>query len=303
MIARRHRYRAHGLTIESEIELPELIPFDGEPDVTVRYGDVPARLEGPVFRGRDYQTANGDYLLNVPHAGRYLVRGGRSVTVAPADAAPASSVRGLILSSVMGALAHQRGLLPLHASTVQIGNGAILFAGEPRAGKSTLAAAVHGRGYRLVSDDLSLLTLDASHRIVVHEGGRRVRLFPDALDHVGAALGDRRPVTLGPPKYSADVRHIEGPPTVPVTCVVHISSRDAPAIELIELARHRRVAALVRDTYRRGIVVALGRRAAHFEQCLAFAPRIPVFALSRPRGLDHIETTIDRIITRLRAFA
>jgi hypothetical protein len=39
------------LNFESEIEFPEMAPFDGEPDVVIRCGDVPYRLDGPMAHG------------------------------------------------------------------------------------------------------------------------------------------------------------------------------------------------------------------------------------------------------------
>lgn len=50
-----------------------------------------------------------------------------------------------------------RGLAPLHASAVELGGRAVVIAGPPGAGKSTLCAALVRKGGRLVSDDLSAL--------------------------------------------------------------------------------------------------------------------------------------------------
>src|SRR5688572_4047540 len=95
-----YQYRAHGFTIGSELELPELVPFDGVPDVLMRLGPVAADLDGPVRHGPGYQAAEGRYLLDVPGIARYLVTDGREVRIAPAPGALESGVRVFLLSSV-----------------------------------------------------------------------------------------------------------------------------------------------------------------------------------------------------------
>src|SRR6185436_17962029 len=59
-----------------------------------------------------------------------------------------------LVRSVTGAVLQQRGLLPLHASALLLGAGAIALLGPSRAGKSTLAAALARRGHPVLADDV-----------------------------------------------------------------------------------------------------------------------------------------------------
>ena len=110
--------------------------------------------------------------------------------MAPAD------VRLFLLGSVWGALALQRGLLPLHASAVGRGRTVHAFTGPPGAGKSTLAAALAARGYPLFTDDM----LDPGPRFVRDAGEVLPRqsgpeAVPDASVLTGAVPGT--PVRAG----------------------------------------------------------------------------------------------------------
>ena len=54
----------------------------------------------------------------------------------------------------MGILLHQRGRMVLHASAVNINDGAVAFMGHNGAGKSTTTFSFMASGYPLVADDI-----------------------------------------------------------------------------------------------------------------------------------------------------
>ncbi|MBO0718286.1 MAG: AAA family ATPase, partial [Rhizobiales bacterium] len=79
-------------------------------------------------------------------------------------------------------LLHQREQIVLHASAVEVNGKAMVFCGHSGAGKSTIAAALAKRGYRLITDDVCALTFsDAAHPIV-HPDGRQLKLWAQAIE-------------------------------------------------------------------------------------------------------------------------
>lgn len=295
-----YQYRAHGFTIDSELELPELIPFDGMPDVLIRFGAVPENLDGPVTHGPGYQAAEDRYLLHVSGIARYLVTEGKHVQIAPAPGSSESDVRVFLLSSAMAALTHQRGLLAMHASTVAVDGDAVLFAGESGAGKSTLSAAFHDRGYPVVADDISVVVPDRDGHPMIHPGYRQLRLTADSLEHVGASLGAGRKMELGKQKYGLTVSGAASPAPLRVRRMFLITDAHAQAIVLRPLTGADKVTAVVRATYRRRMSVALGRQAAHFEQCAAVGQHLSIVAVDRPRALDALGELVEALEDNLR---
>jgi hypothetical protein len=296
-----YHYRAHGFTISSELELPELLAFDATPDVRIRIGPVPAELEGPVRHGPGYQAAEGRYLLDVPGIARYLVTEGQDVRIEPAPDSTASDVRVFLLSSAMAALTHQRGLLAMHASTVAVDGGAVLFAGDSGAGKSTLSAAFHDRGYPIVTDDISVVDRDRDGHPMIHPGHRQLRLTADSLEHVGSSLGARRRMELGKKKYGVTVSSVTAPEPLRVRRMFLITDAHADAIVLRPLAGPDKVTAVVRATYRRRMSIALGRQSAHFEQCAAVGQHLSIVAVDRPRALDALGELVEALEENLRS--
>src|SRR5205085_1412829 len=126
-----HAYRLSALKLESDLDLPELMPWDGPDDIsadlTFRLGKVPLRLEAPDHVAPVFQTkGHGRYLLALPGTGRILVQDGRRVTIDPDPEADPTDICAFLTSTIQAVLWHQRGLLPLHACAVAVDGRAVV---------------------------------------------------------------------------------------------------------------------------------------------------------------------------------
>ena len=174
-------------------------------DVTIRRGGVPAALPDPEAGGVVWQHAGRRTLLRPPSGVRFLVEDGRAVRYETERGAEESDVRAFLLGSVWAVLGWQRGLLPLHASSVTRGPDLHAFSGGPGAGKSTLAAALARHGYPLFTDDMLLLdpaSFDAGSGPLGHGHGA-LRLCRRSLALTGSRADSLLPVRQGLPKWYA----------------------------------------------------------------------------------------------------
>lgn len=96
-----------------------------------------------------------------------------------------------------------RGHLAVHAAGIDIGGEGVLLAGLPRAGKSTLAAALHALGHHAVSDDVCVIDF-VGGRTSVHAGPRRLRLRADSRAVLERAVGRALRLSAAP-----DGRHLD----------------------------------------------------------------------------------------------
>jgi hypothetical protein len=148
-------------------------------DVQIRFGAVPENLEGAVAKGVLYQARPNHFLLRMDKIAAFLISNGREVLIDRAPEATDDEILLFLFGSAFGALLHQRGLLVLHASAVETARGAALFVGHSGNGKSTLAAALRKRGYRILADDVCSLALDAAGQPVVLPGFPQLKLWAD----------------------------------------------------------------------------------------------------------------------------
>ncbi|MGQ9365934.1 tetratricopeptide repeat protein [Azospirillum sp. A39] len=187
-----HQHWLCGWHVRSDVPLPELPAWRGTPaadGVAIRLGPIPERIAdataiGPLLQvGRD-----GTGLLTAEGVGRILVREGRHVVVDTRKEPGAPEVRHHLLGIVVAMLAHQRGLLPLHAAAVRVDGGVVLIAGPSGTGKSTLGAALMKRGHALLADDVSVIDAAAPDRPVLWPSVPRLRLQADSLGAAGIPL-------------------------------------------------------------------------------------------------------------------
>lgn len=275
-------YTAYGLHIASALECPELLPGEGPPDVSIRYGSVPSALDNPKDTGVLYQAKPNHFLLTLDRIGRFLVSAGREVVIEPLPHSLEEEIRLFLFGSVFGALLHQRGLLVLHASAIETPHGAVLFVGPSGLGKSSLAGAFVQRGFRLVADDVCALACDTNGVPQVLPAYPQIKLWADMLnilEHQTAGLCRvRQPLE----KYAVPLhdRFVNGP--LPVAAVYLLSTGNSPQLSVTRLERPERFEVFVNHTYRPYFLDGLGLRQQHFQLASAAAKAVRVSRISRP---------------------
>jgi hypothetical protein len=160
----------------------------------------PRAFSGASAAGPTWQIAGKQFLFHEPNVGRFLLKDGAEIVVAPESQANGEDVPVFLLGTVFGILLHQRGQIVLHASAVEVNGKAVLFCGSSGAGKSTLAAALAQRGYRLLTDDVAI-TLDLDATPIVHPDGRQLKLWAQAIEKLELAGSRRNPVRRSLKKF------------------------------------------------------------------------------------------------------
>lgn len=283
-------YSAYGLTLQSELALPELRPIPpAEPDVTLRLGPLEWWDDGVTPLLADF-SAPGQALLCWERVGAYLARGGAEVVVDPWPGAPEDLVRLPLLGVVLAVLLHQRGRFVLHASAVEIGGEAVAFVGPKGQGKSSLAAALYARGHALVADDILVVDLEHPDGPRAVPGSAQLKLWPDA---VRWALGEDPDAV---PELAAGYRKRGWPvearfagEVLPLRKIFALA--EGPALAARPLGPRASFAQLAAHTYvaRFGDELIRGDDAVvHLRRCARLLRAVPVCALERPLAIERL---------------
>ena len=294
-----HSYRAHGLTVHSdhELPLPPAGPGTAAPDLVLRAGagrpvpdtDPPGCVLAALSRpdgNRFYcfTRTGGAVVLRYPGLCEFV--GDRTLSDVAVHLHPGADP-GLIPVLAAGALVtvhlKLRRELVLHASAVRVDGRALAFVGASGMGKSTLAAALCLDGRDLVADDVLRARPGGAGIVWVHPGSTETRLRPAARElATSARAGAARPPADG--RLALAPRSRTGADPLPLAaCVVPLPSRTATDVTVRRLSG---VDALIRMVQFPRIVgwQEPESAAAEFQALADLVEHVPVFDASIPWG-------------------
>ena len=111
-----HYYRVAGFLLRSDFPICDLRPIDPgqtEADVRIRMAPVPEAVQASHLSLPWLQANLHECRVNIPSIGRFFVTNGTEVLVDPDATTATEDLTPYLLGGVMGAIIHQRGLLPL----------------------------------------------------------------------------------------------------------------------------------------------------------------------------------------------
>lgn len=289
-------FRAWGLNIASCIDLPDFLVGNGElPDVVVDYGAVPAELDGAMAKGILYQAAPGRFLLKIKNVANYLVEDGCKISIQRADGAEDAVIRLFLQGSAFGALLHQRGLLPLHASAILANGKAILFCGVSGAGKSTLAGAFCERGYPVLTDDICALSSVAGEVPMILPGFAQIKLWADAARKLKKDPSSLQRIRNNLEKYRLPVHDAFHADPVPLDRIYVLSSSNFDRFEIDPICGLDKLKTLLKNTYRFRFSEGLGKKLQHFNCCTVMGEYAEIRSVKRPVNGFRIDELADLI--------
>ena len=318
-------YVTDGLRVRSSVPLrfasPLMRAAAAAPDVTVRFGAVPAALRLPASErrhlddGMEWEAAPGVFLCTCVGVARYLATGGRDVLVEPLGGDD-REIDEHLADKVWTALLLQRGIFSFHASAAAFAAGAALFLGPSGAGKSSLLGALLKRGYAMLADDVvgvapgsscerrtpsRFPTPSADSRVLALPAYPRLRLCADALDALGWRGEALEPAGRSD-KHLVPVRRFRTSP-LPVCALFLLDSHNRNGIEIETVRGGEAFEALRRRTWRKRLTKGLGMWREQFRVVTSMARQAPVVRVARPAHPFRIEALADSIETHVRETA
>lgn len=280
-------YRAFGLTIASELALPELISAGkdaGQADVSIINADL-THMWRELRSEEFYTVMESAVYFHFPGIGLYEIRDGKQIAVSSYPNADPDVVRLYVLGTCMGTLLLQRGILPLHGSAVVIDGRAYAFVGESGAGKSTLAASLAHQGFPLLSDDMIAVSLDGEHsQPMVTPSFPSQKLWQESLSMLRMDHSQYAPLYRRLTKFSVPVHTRFHGESVPLSGIFELVATGSGNVECSRVNGLERLPLLYRHTYRNFLVPALSLEQWHFTVSSAIIGHTDFYRLNRPPG-------------------
>lgn len=293
----QYRLCAYNLHFLSDIQHPEAASCQNdaatpEVDVQITYGTVPHTIDKPVFATSSVQISDKKLLLTVEGVARYLVADGTRITIEPFPNSEINNIRLYLFGSAMGALLYQRSIFAIHGSAVETSHGTMIFVGPQGVGKSTLAAHLLTRGYRLLSDDVCAITTDNEGTPVVSPAFPQLRLCPDAFEKLNSSGQLSQSSRFDVDKFVIPAHHDDFNATR-LAAIYVLADHDGEVMALKPAAGFNRLDILFANLYRPSFLRGLDSRGKIMEIASIITKSTAMYELYRPRDVGRIGELID----------
>ncbi|MBN2480764.1 MAG: hypothetical protein JXB19_03420 [Bacteroidales bacterium] len=289
-----YSYRAFSLNILSQFSIAGFEPANfKEADVVIYEDDVPEKLPDTLNKGVLFEASAKGFLLKIDAVARYYAHDGREIIVNRTGNASDSEISAFLNGAILGALLHQRRMLPLHASTVIYHDKGLLFAGMSGSGKSTLAAALVHDEATLVADDISVIDFTGSSPGVL-PAFPSIKLWEDSLKHLNISFEMLQPVRDELKKFYLPVEQFSRKP-VKIDHLFILTSHNRFDFEVKKLQGVDKFRVLKKHTYLFRGIPKTGLEQNHFRLVNQLAEQVPVTLLTRPNAEFDTRKLIDAI--------
>ncbi|XWK89284.1 MAG: hypothetical protein U7127_04245 [Phormidium sp.] len=181
-------YYVYGLQLHSDKIIPGLVPLQttSEVDVRVWLDLMPSWLDETIQLAegkRVIELRDGAYLrITYEDGTKFIVeRSGKEIWATWPDNLTLEDTATYLLGPILGFVLRLRGVVCLHASSIQVADKCIAIVGAAGAGKSTTAAAFAKAGFAILSDDVVPL-VERDNCFLVQPAYPRVRLWPNSVE-------------------------------------------------------------------------------------------------------------------------
>jgi hypothetical protein len=288
-----NRYCGLTLSAAPNLELPELPPAEtrAAPDLTIRLGAVPDTLPNEVRRSAAFAHNGRAALWWIDGIGRFLIHGdGCRIEIEPAARSDAAALRLMLLRPVLGLASVCRGDWMLNAAAVERDGRVFAFIGPSASGKSTAAALLLRRGFRLVSDSLLRITRAPDGAWLAWPQAPWLHLWPDAIKQLAVDDSALTPVRRGLRLQRCSRPCVNEPlPLARIGLLREQRGNDLEDFVPSQRAGTRGVETLLAHTAGGTWLDELGDRRALFHWAVGLKAGVPLERLDLPWGSERLE--------------
>lgn len=292
----QYLYHSYGLTVASDIPLPELAPARNSlPDVTIRRGSVPDFAGSEQIGCTFLEVELGRVLYKVEGVARFCAQGGREIVFqAEADSSD-ELLRSYLLGAVFSALLHQLGVVVLHGSAIEVNGKAVMFSGVCGAGKSTTAAAFYRKGYTLITDDVCVIQLSPDRTPEIVPSYPRLKLFDDSSELLVAGQNEHRFAQIQrnhQNKLGFYLREQFSQEVLPLARIYQLTPSPDKENAIGKLSGLGKIQALMESTYGIAFLDREQGRQQHLQQCAAISRTVEFFQVRQARHRLNVEAFV-----------
>lgn len=296
----KNTYKAFGLNIVSDFKLPELIEGNGKNDVELLHGVID-EINDDLSNDRIFTANPEEITYQLKNIARCKILNGKTAIIMPSPSSSNSTLRLLILTSVFGCILIQRKMIPIHGSSIAIGNKSIIIIGSSGAGKSTLASTFIKEGYKFLSDDISVVSINECGEMCVQPGYPYRKLHQDSAEYHSLNLMDFEKIEFEDDKYLIPQQDSFMDKPLNLGAFIEIVPEDVDTVSIEKIRGMSKLDVFMRNIYRGKLTGYFNSKPYYFERIGYIASKVDVFRIIRPKNMFTCNDQVKLILKELGA--
>ena len=245
--------------------------------------------ESCIYTHPYFKINESDFFLDIKNIARYRVQNGQQVMICPYENTDQKSVDLFLEGAVLGAILHQKRMLPFHGSSFAYRGKGIVICGHSGVGKSSVTAAFCQQEATFINDDITPVSdFDSKTKIIPLK--TRIKLWEDSLRKLEIGSDHLQRIRSGIEKFYLPMnKRFDSEHTL--NHVFILSTHQKNEFQATELKGMEKYNALRRQVYRRIYLKGMpGTEKKYFRQMFSLAANIRVTGIIRPDSCEIHET-------------
>lgn len=275
-------YRAYGKVIQSDIVFSQLVKEETqtEADLEIRICEIPSDIKqyisehkGPGGKGE------GFCWINTP--GGYFIVQDKSIMTEASEKEQHAKMSSYILGYGLSLLFYNQNMPAVHCSAIEKDGRALLISGYSGAGKSTLAGAFLNQGWKLLSDDVAMVTR-REDGIYTFPAFPVRKLCRDAAIRGGYELDELTYIDEDKDKFAVDCTEQFAKNEAVIKAMVVVTPYDGDDVKIEEATGQDKINLFMQNMFLRVLMGAMGMEPQRFFECMQILSQLPIYRVFRP---------------------
>lgn len=282
-------YKIYNLNVKSDICLPEFTYNEYENldtiDVNILLGSCPYELHNIKVSNEYYTLTETEAMFQPKECGKFYIKDGSTIIIEPIENPNIEHLKAFIYGRAFAILLFQRNTLALHGNSIVINDNTYVFCGASGGGKSTLSTSLILKGYKMLSDDLSVINFTDNNKPVVCPGLINSKLCVDTINYFNLDKNTLVKVDDFANKYALpqEGQALKTPKEISALIELNVDYKNIDAsVTLEELHGEEKLQSIFKNVFRRNLMTDIGLKPMYLKACLNTAKNIKVFKLTRP---------------------
>jgi len=267
-------------------------------DVLVRIQPDYAPPVEPLFQPHPFLKVSPEVMfLDVLGVARYYVERGEQVVVAPYPDAEEAAVNLYLNGSALGAILHQRRMMPFHGSSFYQDGKGVMVCGQSGMGKSSITMAACLKGATFINDDISPVALQGDTFVIRHLR-TIIKLWDDSLSKLGIPQEGLQHIQNNVNKFYLE-QSFGDVDTYPLDLVLILRKHNKPEITSKEITGLDKFRILKNQLYRHIYLSGMPEVQRHyFTHLVRLADQTRLMQVTRPAkcNIHELSDHLDNII-------